>query len=104
MLQGLVVGMPLLIEDGLMELKVTEIKSPTEAVCEVVQGGLLKARKGVNVPELQIDCPALTAKDVEDAEYLLGLEPPLEYIAVSFAQKGADLQVHLPLCLLPSAL
>jgi len=92
LLKGLVVGMPLLIEDGLMELKVTEIKSPTEAVCEVVQGGLLKARKGVNVPELQIDCPALTAKDVEDAEYLLGLEPPLEYIAVSFAQKGADLQ------------
>lgn len=92
LLKGLVVGMSLLIDDGLLELKVTEVKSPTEVVCEVLHGGLVKARKGVNVPELQIDCPALTAKDVEDAEYLLQLEPPLEYIAVSFAQKGADLQ------------
>ena len=52
----------------------------------------MKARQGVNVPALEIACAAFTAKDIEDAEYLLQLEPPIEYIAVSFVQKGADLQ------------
>ena len=52
----------------------------------------MKARQGVNVPDLEIDCAALTAKDIEDAEYLLQLDPPIEYMAVSFVQKGADLQ------------
>merc|ERR1712151_1201286 len=43
-------------------------------------------------PDIEIDCAALTAKDIEDAEYLMGLEPPCEYICVSFAQKAQDLQ------------
>jgi len=46
----------------------------------------------VNVPDCEIDCAALTEKDIEDAEYLLQLDPPCEYICVSFAQKGQDLQ------------
>jgi len=46
----------------------------------------------VNVPDVEIDCAALTAKDIEDAEYLLQLDPPIEYICVSFAQKAQDLQ------------
>ena len=50
------------------------------------------ARQGVNVPTLKIDCPALTAKDLADAEFLLRLDPPVDYIAVSFVQSGADLQ------------
>merc|ERR1719330_1100703 len=86
------VGVILLIEDGLMEVKVAEKVSDTELKVQVVRGGKLKARKGVNVPGVEIDCAALTEKDVEDAEYLLKLEPPCEYICVSFAQKGQDLQ------------
>lgn len=53
---------------------------------------MVKARKGVNVPDVMIDCAALPTKDVEDAEYLLALEPPVDYICVSFVQKGQDLQ------------
>merc|ERR1719517_183856 len=86
------VGIDLLIEDGLMEVKVVEKLSDTELKVEVTRGGTLKARKGVNVPDVEIDCAALTEKDIEDAEYLLSLEPPCEYICVSFAQKGQDLQ------------
>jgi len=56
----------------------------------VLLGGGLKSRKGINVPELQIDCSALTVKDSEDAEYLLGMG--VDYIALSFAQKGSDIQ------------
>merc|ERR1719222_1637087 len=85
-------GIDLLIEDGLMEVKVTEKISEKELKVQVTRGGKLKARKGVNVPDIEIDCAALTKKDIEDAEYLLGLEPPFEYICVSFAQKGQDLQ------------
>merc|ERR1719277_1482287 len=86
------VGVTLLIEDGLMEVKVAEKVSETELKVQVTRGGKLKARKGVNVPDVEIDCAALTEKDVEDAEFLLRLEPPVEYICVSFAQKAQDLQ------------
>jgi len=86
------VGHTLLIEDGLMEVKVTEKVSETELKVQVTRGGKLKARKGVNVPDVEIDCAALTEKDIEDAEYLLSLDPPVEYICVSFAQKAQDLQ------------
>jgi pyruvate kinase len=92
LVKGCTVGTTLLIEDGLMEVKVVEKLSDTELKVEVTRGGKLKARKGVNVPGIEIDCAALTEKDIEDAEYLLQLEPPCEYICVSFAQKGQDLQ------------
>merc|ERR1740129_2731837 len=85
-------GVALLIEDGLMEVKVTEKCSETELKVQIIRGGKLKARKGVNVPECEIDCAALTDKDIEDAEFLLQLDPPCEYICVSFAQKAQDLQ------------
>merc|ERR1712196_354695 len=75
-----------------MEMKVTEVCSESEVKCEIIRGGVHKARKGINVPDLEIDCAALTAKDIEDAEYLLQLDPPIDLIAVSFVQKGADLQ------------
>merc|ERR1719517_306876 len=86
------VGIDLLIEDGLMKVNVVEKLSDTELKVRIVRGGVLKARKGVNVPDVEIDCAALTEKDIEDAEFLLKLEPPCEYICVSFAQKGQDLQ------------
>lgn len=57
---------------------------------QVLLGGKLKSRKGINVPELQIDCSALTVKDREDAAYLLSMG--VDYIALSFAQKGQDIQ------------
>merc|ERR1719282_982235 len=91
-MKGCYVGATLLIEDGIMEVKVTEKVSATELKVQIIRGGKLKARKGVNVPDVEIDCAALTTKDIEDAEYLLGLDPPCEYICVSFAQKAQDLQ------------
>merc|ERR1719440_1571550 len=86
------VGITLLLEDGIMEVRVIEKCSDKELKVQVVRGGKLKARKGVNVPDCEIECAALTTKDIEDAEFLLKLDPPCEYICVSFAQKGQDLQ------------
>ena len=92
LMRACIPGITLLIEDGLMEVRVTEKCSDTEMRVVVVRGGTLKARKGINVPDVEIGCAALTEKDVEDAEYLLSLDPPCDYICVSFAQKGQDLQ------------
>eukprot|EP00927_Polykrikos_kofoidii_P058213 TRINITY_DN525_c0_g1_i2.p1 TRINITY_DN525_c0_g1~~TRINITY_DN525_c0_g1_i2.p1 ORF type:complete len:1274 (+),score=311.01 TRINITY_DN525_c0_g1_i2:526-3822(+) len=92
LVKACVVGTPLLLEDGIMEVKVTEKVSDTELKVIIIRGGTLKARKGVNVPDVEIDCAALTTKDIEDAEFLLALNPPVEYICVSFVQKGQDLQ------------
>merc|ERR1719230_2204296 len=92
LVKGCNVGSVLLIEDGIMEVKVTQKLSDKEVKVKIIRGGKLKARKGVNVPDCEIDCPALTVKDIEDAEFLLQLDPPIEYICVSFAQKKQDLQ------------
>ena len=92
MVAGLGEGMVVLIEDGKRKLLVKERVSDTEVLLEVLAGGKMKSRQGINVPDLEISCAALTAKDIADAEYLLQLEPPIEYIAVSFVQRGADCQ------------
>jgi len=92
---GLEPGMTLLLDDGFMTVRMKERKSPTLVTVEVVVGGGLKSRKGINVPELQIDCSALTVKDREDAKFLLGVG--VDYIALSFAQKAADVQELLDL-------
>ena len=68
----------------------TERTSDDAVKAEVIVGGKLKSRKGINVPELQIDCSALTAKDREDAAYLCGMG--VDYIALSFAQKREDIE------------
>jgi len=90
LVNGLSPGMSLLLDDGFMEIRVTEVLSQELCKAEVVIGGALKSRKGINVPQLQIDCSALTVKDREDAAYLLTMG--VDYIALSFAQKAADLQ------------
>ena len=53
---------------GIHQVNVVEKLSDTELKVKVVRGGKLKARKGVNVPDVEIDCAALTAKDIEEPE------------------------------------
>ena len=78
-----------LTNDELRRKYETAVETPSSPRLGASPGGL-KSRKGINVPELQIDCSALTAKDREDAAYLCGMG--VDYIALSFAQKAADLQ------------
>jgi hypothetical protein len=78
MLQGLAVGMAVLLDDGAMRLRVAKRLSPNSIECTVEVGGGLKSRKGINVPDLQIDCSALTAKDIEvRARARAAVLPPL---------------------------
>jgi len=90
LVRGISPGMALLLDDGFMEIRVVERLNESLVTCEVVVGGYLKSRKGINVPELQIDCSALTVKDREDAAYLFSMG--VDYIALSFAQKKEDIQ------------
>ena len=82
------VGDTILIDDGNIELKATEIKS--DMVCtEIVHGGYLKPRKGINLPNTKVSAPSLTPKDREDLEF--GLQFNLEWVALSFVRKADDI-------------
>lgn len=81
------VGGRILIDDGLLELEVEGIRD-SEIVTEVVVGGPLRSRKGVNLPDIRTSTPALTSKDIEDLEF--GLAMDVDLIALSFVRDVAD--------------
>ncbi|MFQ5736347.1 MAG: pyruvate kinase [Thermodesulfobacteriota bacterium] len=80
-------GDKILIDDGLIEVRVEEVKG-TEVECAVVYGGLLGEHKGFNLPGVSISAPALTGKDIDDMEF--GVRAEVDYIALSFVRKAAD--------------
>jgi pyruvate kinase len=82
-------GDTVLIDDGLIELQVTEINGP-EICCWVINGGELGERKGVNLPNVSVNLPAITEKDKEDI--LFGIEQDIDYIAASFVRKADDIR------------
>ncbi len=82
------VGGKILLADGLIELEVLEIIDGTDLRCKVINGGELKSRKGVNLPGVQVNLPALTDKDIDDI--LFGIKKRVDFIAASFIRKAAD--------------
>lgn len=76
-------GNKILIDDGLIELEV-EAVNDTDIVCKVLNGGELGERKGVNVPNVKINLPALTEKDKDDI--LFGIGQGFDFIAASFVR------------------
>jgi pyruvate kinase len=81
-------GDRILLDDGLMELRVVEVHPP-RVVCRVVRGGLLRANKGMNLPGVHVSAPALTEKDLHDLEFALAAG--VDYVGLSFVQEAADL-------------
>ena len=78
-------GTVILIDDGLIGLKVKEIVDQ-DFVCEIVNGGELGERKGVNVPNVPVRLPAITEKDKEDIKF--GVEQDIDFIAASFVRNA----------------
>lgn len=78
-------GSTILIDDGLIELKV-ESKTDTDIVCRIVNGGELGMKKGVNVPNVSIKLPGITEKDKNDI--LFGIEQGYDFIAASFVRNA----------------
>jgi len=80
-------GDPILLADGLLELRVVSVKGP-DIICEVVQGGVLTSHKGVNLPTRSIGLPSLTEKDRFDLKF--GISEGVDYVAVSFVRSPED--------------
>lgn len=82
-------GDVILVDDGKIELKVKEVRD-IEVVTEVVYGGPLKSRKGINLPFTKVSAPSLTEKDEKDL--MFGIENGVDWIALSFVRKAFDIQ------------
>lgn len=80
-------GNRILLDDGHLELVVTRVDG-LDVRTEVVVGGVLKSRKGVNLPKLKSARPSLTDKDLEDLAF--GLDHDVDFIALSFVRSGSD--------------
>ena len=84
------VGERILMDDGNLEVKVLEIdKIKKEVITEVVYGGILKSKKGINLPGTKVSLPCLTEKDLKDLYF--GLDNGVDWIALSFVRTAADI-------------
>ncbi|MFI1744622.1 pyruvate kinase [Thalassobellus sediminis] len=82
-------GERILLDDGKLMFEVVSTNKKDEVVARVVQGGPLKSKKGVNLPNTNISQPALTEKDIEDAIFAISQE--VDWIALSFVRHAEDL-------------
>ena len=83
------VGHDVLIDDGLVRLRVESVEAG-RARCTVVVGGVIGPHKGVNLPGVPLPIPSLTRKDLEDLEF--ALELGVDYVALSFVRSAADVR------------
>jgi pyruvate kinase len=81
------VGSRVMIDDGLIEMKVTGL-TKTDIKCVLVNSGFLSARKGVNIPDTQINLPSLAERDIEDIKF--GIKHKFDYVAASFVRTAQD--------------
>jgi len=82
-------GSRILLDDGLMELKVVAIDGE-RVRCTVVTGGVLKNNKGINLPGVNVSAPSLTEKDLIDLEF--ALEADVDFVALSFVRTAEDVE------------
>ena len=83
------VGDTILIDDGKLELRVVDTDHEKEVEAEVIYGGTVKPRKGINLPHSKVSAPSLTEKDLHDLEF--GLTHDVEWVALSFVRKVEDI-------------
>ena len=81
------IGTRILINDGLIEMKVTSIDD-TDIKCEVIHGGEIKDHKGINVPGVKLSMPYISDADMRDLQF--GAKLGFDFIAASFVRTGAD--------------
>ncbi len=87
--QELQPGQEILIDDGLVAIRVDRIED-TKIICTVENGGTLSANKSINIPGVHIQLPALTEKDIDDIRF--GVENDFDFIAASFVRRAADVE------------
>ncbi|NMD37647.1 MAG: pyruvate kinase, partial [Christensenellaceae bacterium] len=87
LVKDLSIGNRILIDDGLIELLVKEL-TEKDIICEVINSGYINNKKGINIPGVKINLPAITEQDKRDI--IFGIENDVDYIAVSFVRKASD--------------
>ncbi len=80
-------GDRILVDDGLLELQVTDVTA-ADVICRVVHGGILREHKGINLPGVAVSAPSLTPKDLEDLAFGLALD--VDFVALSFVRRAGD--------------
>ncbi len=83
-------GERILLDDGKLIFEVINTNGKDKVMTKVLQGGPLRSKKGVNLPNTNISLPALTVKDKEDAIFAISLE--VDWIALSFVRHAEDLK------------
>ena len=89
LLEAVNVGDKITVDNGLINFEVLE-KKERHMRCRVLDGGLLKSRRHVNLPGIRVNLPAITHKDTKDI--LFGLERDVDFIALSFVREAGDIQ------------
>jgi len=85
----LAAGNDVLINDGMVKLRVVRVERG-RASCDVVVGGLVSSHKGVNLPGVALPIPSLTRKDIDDLNFMLDIG--VDFVALSFVRSGADVR------------
>jgi pyruvate kinase len=86
-----VVGNTIMIDDGKIEVKVKSVEANNDVKVVVSLGGIISSKKGLNLPDTKISLPALTEKDLIDAEFIIKEE--LDWVALSFVKRVADIEM-----------
>jgi pyruvate kinase len=82
-------GEKILLDDGKLLLKVVKTDKKKNITCEVVHGGILSSKKGVNLPNTKISLPCLTEKDLQDLAF--ALEQEVDWVGLSFVRSARDI-------------
>ncbi|NQZ57946.1 MAG: pyruvate kinase, partial [Lentisphaeraceae bacterium] len=83
-------GDRILLDDGLLEIEVKSVRGK-DILTTVIAGGKLTSNKGINLPNVDIKSPALTEKDTEDVDFILGMD--VNFVALSFVRSPDDLDL-----------
>jgi pyruvate kinase len=87
--QDVKAGEIILLDDGKLQMRVIETNYKDEVVCEIVHGGILTSRKGVNLPNTKVSIPSLTIEDRKNLEFVLAND--VEWIGLSFVRNAEDI-------------
>ncbi|MBX2932369.1 MAG: pyruvate kinase [Chitinophagaceae bacterium] len=85
------IGNIILIDDGKIEVKVVDFTSEKDVKVEVIIGGILSSKKGINLPDTKISLPALTEKDLVDLDFII--EQKCDWVALSFVRSVKDIVI-----------
>lgn len=84
-------GERVLLDDGKIAIRILSTDGKKEVLCEVVQGGILSSKKGLNLPETKVSLPSLSKKDLNDLEFALSMN--IDWIGLSFVRTAEDVRV-----------